>query len=85
MEIDWQKEGFEAVERLRAMIRFATVNPPGDERELVEWLAGTLRREGLEPEVIIAEGDRVNLTVTVKGDGSDRPLLLLSHVDVVPV
>ena len=35
MEIDWQKEGVEAVERLRAMIRFATVNPPSDERELV--------------------------------------------------
>ena len=85
MEIDWQKEGVEAVERLRAMIRFATVNPPGDERELVEWLAGTLRREGLEPEVIIAEGERANLTVTVKGDGSERPLLLLSHLDVVPV
>ena len=85
MDIDWEKEGVEAVERLREMIRFATVNPPGDEKELVEWLAGTLRQEGLEPEVIVSEGARANLAVTVKGDGSERPLLLLSHLDVVPV
>ncbi len=85
MDVDWEKEGVEAVERLREMIRFATVNPPGDEKELVEWLAGTLRQEGLEPEVIVSEGARANLAVTVKGDGSERPLLLLSHLDVVPV
>ena len=85
IDIDWEKEGVEAVERLREMIRFATVNPPGDEKELVEWLAGTLRQEGLEPEVIVSEGARANLAVTVKGDGSERPLLLLSHLDVVPV
>jgi acetylornithine deacetylase/succinyl-diaminopimelate desuccinylase-like protein len=85
MDIDWEKEGVEAVERLREMIRFATVNPPGDEKKLVEWLAGTLRQEGLEPEVIVPEAARANLAVTVKGDGSERPLLLLSHLDVVPV
>ena len=85
MDIHWDQQGAEAVERLQGMIRFATVNPPGDEKELVEWLAGSLRQEGLEPEVIVSEGSRANLTVTLKGDGSERPLLLLSHLDVVPV
>ena len=47
MAVDWEKEGGETVERLRAMIRFATVNPPGDEKKLVEWLAQQLRDKGL--------------------------------------
>ena len=45
-DIDWKKESSEAVERLRGMIRFATVNPPGDEIELVEWLAREVKEEG---------------------------------------
>jgi len=85
MAIDWEKEGRETVERLRAMIRFETVNPPGDEKELVEWLAQQLRDEGLEPEVIYSGVQRANLSLRLKGDGSERPLLLLSHLDVVPV
>ena len=85
MDIDWEREGAAAVERLRGMIRFATVNPPGDERELVEWLAQELQGEGLEPEVIVSEGARANLAIRLKGDGSERPLLLMSHLDVVPV
>ncbi|MBN61551.1 MAG: hypothetical protein CME20_09365 [Gemmatimonadetes bacterium] len=85
MDINWKNEGAEAVERLRGMIRFDTVNPPGNERALVEWLAAELRAEGLAPEVIVSEGERANLAVRLKGDGSERPLLLMSHLDVVPV
>lgn len=75
----------EAVARLREIIRFDTTNPPGDELPLVRHLAAELRSEGLEPQVLESGPDRANLVVRLAGDGSHRPLLLLSHLDVVPV
>jgi len=75
----------EAVERLRSMVRFDTTNPPGNELPLVRQLAEELEGEGLEPQVLESVEGRGNLAVRLKGDGSERPLLLLSHLDVVPV
>jgi acetylornithine deacetylase/succinyl-diaminopimelate desuccinylase-like protein len=85
MKIDWNLMEKEAVERLRSMIRFDTTNPPGNELPLVRQLAEELEREGLEPQVLESVEGRGNLAVRLKGDGSERPLLLLSHLDVVPV
>lgn len=85
MKIDWEKMEREAVERLRGMVRFDTTNPPGNELGLVRHLAGELGKEGLQPQVLVSEGERASLAVRLRGDGSRRPLLLLSHLDVVPV
>ena len=84
MEIDWEKAGDEAVTWLQRMIRFDTTNPPGDELALVQDLAGALESEGLAPQALESTPGRGNLVVRLKGDGSERPLLLLSHLDVVP-
>ncbi|MBT4496484.1 MAG: M20/M25/M40 family metallo-hydrolase, partial [Gemmatimonadetes bacterium] len=85
MKIDWNLMEKEAVERLRSMVRFDTTNPPGNELPLVRQLAEELEGEGLEPQVLESVEGRGNLAVRLKGDGSERPLLLLSHLDVVPV
>lgn len=82
--IDWESEGGEAAARLAAMLRFDTTNPPGNELPLVEWLAESIRSEGLDAEVIESAPGRGNLAVRIKGSGRERPLLLLSHLDVVP-
>jgi acetylornithine deacetylase/succinyl-diaminopimelate desuccinylase-like protein len=84
MDMDWEKQGTEAVARLQAMLRFDTSNPPGEEVGVSTHLADALRSEGLSPEVIESVPGRGNLVVRVKGDGSARPLLLMSHLDVVP-
>ncbi len=76
--------GDEAVSRLRWMLRLDTTNPPGNELPLVEQLAAELTREGLQPQVLVPAPNRANLVVRLRGDGSQRPLLLLSHLDVVP-
>src|SRR3954451_10470698 len=72
----------ETAEVLAKLIRFRTVNPPGDERECQEWLAGYLSDAGLEGELLGAEPERPNLVARLKrGDG---PVLgYLSHVDTV--
>ena len=84
MQIDWEKEGREAVAWLQKLIRFDTTNPPGNELPLVQSIAAELRREGLAPQVLESGPQRGNLVLRLQGDGSQRPLLLLSHLDVVP-
>jgi len=72
----------ETAEVLSALIRFNTVNPPGNERACQEWLADYLSDAGLEVEMDGAEPDRPNLVATLKsGDGPT--LGYLSHVDTV--
>ena len=74
----------ETTEVLKCLVRFNTVNPPGNERPAIEYLERYLADAGLETEVLAAEGpERPNLVATF-GDGSDGPTLgLLGHVDTV--
>jgi acetylornithine deacetylase/succinyl-diaminopimelate desuccinylase-like protein len=83
-QVDWDQEGEAVVELLRALLRFDTTNPPGNEAECVEFLADTLRGAGVEPEVLTAAPGRANLVARLPGgDGGAAPLLLNGHVDVV--
>jgi acetylornithine deacetylase/succinyl-diaminopimelate desuccinylase-like protein len=73
----------ETAEVLAKLIRFKTVNPPGNERECLQWLAGYLTDAGLECELDGAEPQRPNLVAKYEG-GEDGPVLgYLSHVDTV--
>jgi acetylornithine deacetylase/succinyl-diaminopimelate desuccinylase-like protein len=74
----------DTTEVLKRLVRFNTVNPPGNERPAIEYLDRYLADAGLETEVLAAEGpERPNLVATV-GDGSDGPTLgFLGHVDTV--
>src|SRR4051794_36497395 len=72
----------ETAEVLARLIRFRTVNPPGNERACQEWLAGYLEDAGLECELLGAEPQRPNLVARLaRGDGP--ALGYLSHVDTV--
>jgi acetylornithine deacetylase/succinyl-diaminopimelate desuccinylase-like protein len=70
-------------ELLSQLLRFDTTNPPGAERECIEWLEGVLRSGGLETRIVAAEPERPNLVARLPGDGAAAPLLLQGHVDVV--
>ncbi|MGH3099348.1 MAG: M20/M25/M40 family metallo-hydrolase [Thermoleophilia bacterium] len=84
-QVDWEREGEAVVELLRALLRFDTTNPPGNEAEAVEFLAGALAEAGVEPEVLSPAPGRANLVARLPGgDGDAAPLLLNGHVDVVP-
>lgn len=74
---------------LRKAIRFRTVNPPGDEEPLARWLVKVLRGEGIEAKVVeTPDGDskegRAAVWARVPGTGRKRPVVLHSHLDVVP-
>jgi acetylornithine deacetylase/succinyl-diaminopimelate desuccinylase-like protein len=83
-QVDWEREGEAVVELLRALLRFDTTNPPGNEAECVAFLADHLRGVGVEPEVLSPSPGRANLVARLPGgDGGQPPLLLNGHVDVV--
>src|SRR5262249_46134128 len=70
-------------EVLSTLIRFDTVNPPGNERACQEWLAGYLSDAGLECELHGAEPERPNLIARLPGGEAGPVLGYLSHVDTV--
>jgi acetylornithine deacetylase/succinyl-diaminopimelate desuccinylase-like protein len=84
--------GAEAQELLTNLVRFNTVNPPGDERAAQEYLADHLQQAGFDCELLGAEHGRPNLIAKLRpADGppinepaSGGPTVcLLGHVDTV--
>jgi acetylornithine deacetylase/succinyl-diaminopimelate desuccinylase-like protein len=73
----------ETTELLQRLVRFDTVNPPGNERALQEHLAAHLTAAGFEVELLAAEPERPNLVARLRGDRPGPTLGLLGHVDTV--
>jgi acetylornithine deacetylase/succinyl-diaminopimelate desuccinylase-like protein len=71
------------VELLQRLLRFDTTNPPGNERECIEWIKGLLESLGCRVRLESREGERPNLIARLDGRGDCAPLLLQGHVDVV--
>ncbi|MEM7011355.1 MAG: M20/M25/M40 family metallo-hydrolase [Verrucomicrobiota bacterium] len=77
--------GFDEAKRvLRDLLRIDTTNPPGNERAAVDYIRQLLEAEGVECVVHESAPKRANLVARLKGDGSENPLLLNAHLDVVP-
>src|SRR5664280_2861402 len=73
-----------AEELLTRLIRFNTVNPPGNELAAQEYLAGYLSAAGFECELLGAEPERPNLVARLRAESGDGPTLCyLGHVDTV--
>jgi len=73
----------QAIEVLQGLIRFNTVNPPGDERPAIEYLADYLEDAGLEVQLLAADERRPNLVADLRGRGDGPTLCYLGHVDTV--
>jgi acetylornithine deacetylase/succinyl-diaminopimelate desuccinylase-like protein len=87
--IDRDRDHADLVEHLRTLIRIPSVNPPppdGDgELRAARDIAAALDHAGIRSEVIEPTPGRGSVAARLRGDGSGGgPLLLLSHLDVVP-
>ncbi len=86
----WATAHERLVETLRALIRIPSINPPdppgsAGELEAARWISGALADAGLRPEIVEPVPGRGSVVARLRGDGSrGKPLLLLSHLDVVP-
>lgn len=97
--IDWKQATDDCVEHLRALIRIPSVNPPGlpggaagrdstgGETAAASFCAEVLTAAGIPAEVIEATPGRGSCFARLAAEGSNTepPLVLLSHLDVVPV
>lgn len=75
----------EAVTILAEYLRVDTTNPPGNEIKAAEFFKAIFDREGIEARVLESGPGRGNIYARLKGDGSKKPIVLLNHMDVVPV
>jgi acetylornithine deacetylase/succinyl-diaminopimelate desuccinylase-like protein len=57
----------------------------GNETAALHPIADRFEKVGLHAEILESAPGRGNLVVRLKGDGTKKPLLLLAHIDVVPV
>ena len=74
----------EAIALLQDMIRFKTVNSPGDELPLAEYIKGKLDEIEVEGFVDDMGDNRGNVVGRVKGSGERKALLFNGHLDTVP-
>ncbi len=83
---DWPRTEAHALDLLQRYVRIASVNPPADTADAARFLAAELSANGIESKTYTSGSGKVNLLARLPGrDRSLRPLLLLNHMDVVPV
>ncbi|MEG0090267.1 MAG: hypothetical protein RSA20_00455, partial [Oscillospiraceae bacterium] len=77
------QEQNEVKQILKDLLRIESVQPQGDETLVVQYIQELFQKEDIKIQRVAKEENRQNLIATIKG-GAKPPILLLSHVDVVP-
>ncbi|CAM3524273.1 M20/M25/M40 family metallo-hydrolase [Deinococcus frigens] len=68
---------------LQQLLRFRTVNPPGNELACLQFVQDVLASAGVPSRLLGHHSARPNLIARLAGAGTAQPLLLHGHVDVV--
>ncbi|CAN5168386.1 M20/M25/M40 family metallo-hydrolase [soil metagenome] len=85
--VDWAALQEETARVLSEYLRIDTSNPPGNELEGARFLKGIFDREGIPAQITdTAElgANRANLYARLKGNGTQKAIALVHHIDVVP-
>lgn len=82
--VNWDAIQKESVELFIQYLKIDTTNPPGNEIKAANFFAEICKREGIEYKIFEPFPGRGTLWARLKGDGSQRPIVLLNHTDVVP-
>ncbi len=83
--IDWQEIGEESIGHLVDLIQIKSINPPGNETKVTDYLSNILESEGISYEIFALEESRASIVARVKGNGNKKPILIMGHTDVVDV
>ncbi len=86
-EPDWDQVGQHALDLLQQYVRIQSIDPPADTAEAAQFVQRVLAEGGIEAQLYTSgPNGQTNLVARVAGrDRSKKPLLLLNHLDVVPV
>jgi acetylornithine deacetylase/succinyl-diaminopimelate desuccinylase-like protein len=82
-EARWESYQSEAIRLLEGYLRIDTSNPPGNELKAAEFFSRIFDDAGIPSTVYPYVPGRANICAILKGDGSERPLVFLNHMDVV--
>ena len=74
----------DVVQLVRQFLRIDTSNPPGNEEKAVLFLEAILKKEGINSTVYSPAPGRANIMARIEGKKKGKPVILLSHIDVVP-
>lgn len=87
LPIDWNEITEHATKLLSDYIHINTTNPPGGEEAGAIFLREALKREGIDSKFYDAGGGRVSMSARIPAtvNRGHKPIVLLSHIDVVPV
>lgn len=69
----------------QALIRIDSQNPGIQEAACGDWVGNRLSDMGLSVTTQIVDGERKNLMATVPAEGDGPRLILLAHIDTVPI
>src|SRR5258708_19781816 len=83
-QIDWDKVNSEALDYFRTYLRFDTTNPPSNTTAAMAYLKSILDKEGIVTETFESKPGMVTLVARIPGPAGLKPLLLMSHANVVP-
>ena len=75
----------DVLELSRDLVRFDTVNPPGDERACAEHLGRLLEEAGFEVRSFEFASGRTSLVARLGGSSDRSPLCFAGHIDTVPL
>lgn len=74
----------EIVDIVRNFLKINTSNPPGNEEEAALFIEDILRKAGLDCKMYLPQPRRANIISRIRGKKRGKPIILLSHIDVVP-
>lgn len=75
----------EAEDAFVAYLQIDTANPPGNETRGAEFLRDLFAKDGIETRLLGLDPARQGLYARLESGTNEKALLLLSHIDVVPV
>jgi succinyl-diaminopimelate desuccinylase len=81
-EVDSRRD--DIVKLVQELIRYKSVNPPGDTSKVAEFIKNYLSERGLNVELHESEKGKVSVVGTLKGGGNKR-FIWNGHIDVVPI
>jgi succinyl-diaminopimelate desuccinylase len=74
-----------AIELTQRLIRYDTINPPGNEADAAEHLAQLLRAAGFSIDTVSLADGRPNLIARSGGNAAKPPIAFTGHLDTVPL
>ncbi|MFZ7101269.1 MAG: M20 family metallopeptidase [Peptococcaceae bacterium] len=75
----------QVVKVVQDLVKFSSVNPPGREKAVAEYLKGYLTVRNITTKTVAISQDRYNVVARLKGKGEAPPVVFTGHMDVVPV